>query len=231
MKLEQVIGGLAVLLSGVVTVQADPTTTMDWEFSTSDNPATVTPDTSVNPFGATGTAAIDQSNGDGYQAGTLFEQYGQTGYGTQTGLWDLLNAGTMELSLDKQAAAGATLSYTLTVDAFFSSPLSFPNISDAMTFSLPNAQQVSRTQLNSGDKGAWYEVVYSWNQVNTSGPISLTLTSPAGLGATDLVIDRIQFSISGNLAPIPEPTVVQLGAVGFAALGLWSWRQRRQAKS
>jgi hypothetical protein len=204
--------------------QDTPTTTMVWDFSTPDNPASVTP-TSQNPFNVTGTATIVPGVGaEGYSAGVFLNR--PDFYGTATGLWDMLN-GSVTIDLVDQLAGteNGMLDYTLVVRHFVSPPPGFPYPS-TISFSVPGAQLDSQVAQEVAGLGSWVLSTYSWQQVPVDGLVSLTMSTEANRG---LLLDSLSFSVIGELVPIPEPSVAQLGALAALVLGLGSVRRRHNA--
>ncbi|MGD0538648.1 MAG: PEP-CTERM sorting domain-containing protein [Verrucomicrobiota bacterium] len=232
MKSTTFIGSLAVLVSGVTATQAAMSTTFSYDFSTGGSPPgtySITPDVSINPSSATGSDVVNAGSGTGYYSGTFSPELptdptlGQN-YGTQTGVWDTLN-GSLQLSVPQRQAV-STVSYTLTID-LYATGTGFP-YSSGLTFSVPNSTLNSSVPISAVTPagGRWYESVYSWTGLTPSGPLSLSVFGTLNNG---LLVDRVQWQILGDLAPVPEPTVVQLAAVGSVILGFAAWR-RRQSK-
>lgn len=221
MKAKLVLGGVAVLMSVPSVLAADPTTTMVWEFDNADNPAVVEPGPAENPFSGIGTATINQGTGTGYWSGVFLDDPG-LGYGTPTGLWDILN-GDVSLSIDLFASPGTQVTYELTVGQFVS-PQNFPFSSD-LSFSIPDGQLVSQSGVeNTPNGGTWVESTYLWENLSVNGPLSLTLSSVTGAG---LLLDSLAISVTGSLVPIPEPSAAQLGLLGLGMTLLWSARRRK----
>ncbi len=221
MKPKQITLGLVAVLAGATAFAADPITSMEWQFGTSDNPSSVKPPPADNPFGATGMATISPGIGVGYWEGVFLDD---AGYGTKTGVWDILNGG-VNVGTDMLPATPSTLlGYTLTLDQFVS-PANFP-YSQQVSFSIPDAPVVTSNVLENTANGQWVEFTYQWSGLSVSGPVGLTFFSDAGKG---LLLDRVAFNVTGNLVAIPEPTVTQLGVMGLAILGLLSWRRGKTA--
>jgi hypothetical protein len=74
--------------------------------------------------------------------------------------------------------------------------------------------------------GSWVADTYHWSQVNLgNNTISLDIgPSSSGVG---LLVDEVQFSIGGNLMPIPEPGFSQLAAAGLLAFAMRYWSRRK----
>jgi hypothetical protein len=224
MKPKQTVASLTALLWAGVAMAAEPVTTMVWEFSTPDNPATVKPPQESNPAGGTGTVTVNAGVGLGYFPGK-FEPLGEptNDYGTQTGLWDILN-GDVKLDVDLMPAAPDTkLNYTLTL-TYFVSPQNFP-YSQNVTFSIPGVQLVSQTGIENTVQGTWVEGVYAWEQLSVPGALYLVITPEAQRG---FLLDSLAFSVTGNLVPVPEPSTSALALFGLAFLGFAG--RRRNAR-
>lgn len=217
--------GLVTAAGVVSALAADPITSMEWQFGTSDNPSAASFPVGGNPFGASATATVNSGAGVGYYDGTFDVAVGTDpgSYGTLTGGWDILNGG-VTLALDLMPATPTTLlSYTLTLDQYVSNG-NFP-YTVTVSFSEPNAQLVSSTDLEAtGNGGKWVQTTYQWDNLVVSGPVGLTFSSDTGKG---LLLDRVQFNVTGSLVAIPEPTTSQLGVVGLAILGFLSWRRSK----
>jgi len=212
--------------SAITALAADPaTTTMVWDFSTPDNPAVVQPE-SQNPFNLEGRATMVQGTGsEPYSPGVFLND--SANYGTATGLWDLLSgSATVELVDQVPGTQNGLLDYTLVLRHFVSqAPLpNFP-FSATVSFSLPGAVLVSQSVQQATSIGSWVLSTYSWQQVQVPGLVSLTVSSEPN---RNLLLDSLSFSVIGDLAPIPEPSVAQLGALGALMLG-FSVRRRRTA--
>lgn len=218
--------GLVTAAGVVSALAADPITSMDWQFGTSDNPSAASFPVGGNPFGASATATVDPGTaGLGYYEGA-FDAGGSFpgGYGTLSGGWDILN-GSVTLAMDLMPATPTTLlNYTLTLNQYVSNG----NVPYTVTvlFSEPNAQLVNTVNLEGPtvDGGTWVQTTYQWDNLSVSGPVGLTFSSDAGKG---LLLDRVQFNVTGSLVAIPEPTTSQLGFVGLAILGFLSWRRSK----
>lgn len=218
--------GLVTAAGVVSALAADPITSMDWQFGTSDNPSAASFPVGGNPFGASATATVDPGAGVGYYEGT-FDAGGfePGGYGSLTGGWDILS-GSVTLALDLMPATPTTLlSYTLTLNQFVSANPEFP-YPFTVSFSVPNSTLVNTVTLEgpTANNGNWVQSTYQWDNLSVSGPVGLTISSDTGKG---LLLDRVQFNVTGSLVAIPEPTTSQLGFVGLAILGFLSWRRSK----
>lgn len=221
MKPKQILVSLTAFLWAGVAMAADPVTTMVWEFNTPDNPSTVQPPPESNPAGGTGTVTVNAGVGLGYFPGK-FEPLGEptNDYGTQTGLWDILN-GDVKIDVDLLAATPDTkLDYRLTLK-YFVSPQNFP-YSQNFTFSIPGVQLVSQTGFENTVQGTWVEGVYAWDQLSVPGALTLVITPEAQRG---FLLDSLAFSVTGNLVPVPEPSTSGLALFGLAVLGFASRRR------
>lgn len=221
MKPKQTVVGLTALLCAGVAIAAEPVTTMVWEFSTPDNPSTVQPPPESNPAGGTGTMTVNAGLGLGYFSGK-FEPLGEptNDYGTQTGLWDILN-GDVKIDVDLLAATPETkLDYTLTL-TYFVSPQNFPYTQN-FTFSIPGVQLVSQTGIENTVQGTWVEGVYAWEQLSVPGALTLVITPESQRG---FLLDSLAFSVTGNLVPVPEPSTGAMALFGMAFLGFAARRR------
>jgi hypothetical protein len=204
----------------IVSQAAVMVTSLDWQFSTSANPAS--PTAAVNPSGATATLSVNKgATGVGYVSGTWESVSGSPGFGTASGLWNT-SSGSFQLGLGAQSVTpGATLTYTLQIDQCLAD------------FALPgtlvisgNPERTSRVETQHVSVGSWNRDTYTWTVNPVSGPLTLTITAGAGTG--DLLVDRIQWGISGDLAAVPEPMLTQsVAAAGLALFGLWCHRRRK----
>jgi hypothetical protein len=79
--------------------------------------------------------------------------------------------------------------------------------------------------------GFWAADTYTWSQVSilNDAAVSLDIIPGSGSGGA-MLFDEVQFSINGDLIPIPEPGISLIAATGLVVLGLVS-RFRRQRTS
>jgi hypothetical protein len=221
MKNRLILLSLAAVSAAVGASAAEPLTAMKWDFGTSANPSVVKP-ADANPFNATGTTSITPGAGIGYSSGIFL---GDPGFGTATGLWDILN-GSVTLGLDMYPATPATtLDYSLVVNHFASPAPGFPYSSE-LFFSIPGAQLISQITKESPTEGFWIESTYTWQQLTVSGTIELTVTGKPNSG---FLMDALAFYVAGSLTPIPEPSVAQLGVAAAFMFGLFGMRNRKQS--
>jgi hypothetical protein len=225
MKLNNVIVSVIPCLLLALGGQAAAQTTLDWQFSTFGtgpaNSVTNAPTTAVSPFGGTAQATV---------VGPLNTYFFGTGpggatgpFGPPTGLWDVEGSGQIQLTLD--LSAGTPLDYTVVITQFGDRSF-YPG---TFSFSLPGATFVSETLVvpQTGNMtGSWVADTYHWSQVNLgNNTISLDIgPSSSGVG---LLVDEVQFSIGGNLMPIPEPGFSQLAAAGLLAFAMRYWSRRK----
>jgi len=228
MRSYQIIIGFSVAASVATLLAGAPETTMDWTFSTASNPSVVQPAT-ANPYNAIGTAAIEFGRGTGYSPGRYLEHINPAfseRYGSATGMWDILNGGvTFGINM-YQESQPLTLRFALTQ---FASGGGFP-FSANVGFSLPGnpADHLLGVEtIESTQAGFWLRSTYEWQSVDFgAGPITIILSSdPDGNG---LLLDSLGFTVLGDLTPIPEPTVTQLGLVGLLA-GAFARLRRKPA--
>jgi hypothetical protein len=214
---------------GLTAFAADPaTTSMVWDFSTPDNPSVQQPTGDTNPFDAVGTVTIETGlGGGGYFGGVAYPEF-PGDFGTATGVWDTLN-GSVTVGLDQLAGtAGGLLDYTLVLRQYVNNPPGFP-YSPALQFSVPGVELVSQVPVETIQSAgaSWVVSTYRWQQVAVDGFISLTLSTDPN---RNMLLDSLSFSVTGDLVPIPEPNVAQLGALAALMLGVGSFRRsKRQA--
>jgi len=204
-----------------VACRADMLTTLDWQFSTIDNPAS--PDSSpstVNPSGGVATATVFGATDPGY----YFNARPGGAYGARRGLWDIAN-GKFQLDLGSMTVAeGQALDYTVKIVQFSGDPGIYPA---SPIFSLGAAATHTRTTLETVSAGDWVEDTYTWHVTPLSGPLSLSILPDTAGGATPtLLIDSIRWDISGNLMLIPEPSTITIAAGGLALLFVRNLRRR-----
>lgn len=226
MNKNHILAGIAAFSVAGSVLAGAPETKMSWGFGTGDNPAVGVPADS-NPIPATGTATVTKGTGLGYFPGTLVVP--GFDFGTATGLWDIARGG-VQVDLDVFGATpDAKLDYTLVVGMFASTGLNpgFP-YSANVTFSIPGAQPVGNPVIKqSTTSGDWIESTYAWSQLEVgTGPITITMSSASGRG---LLLDSLAFSVMGDLAPIPEPSVAQLGGLAALMLGIGAFRRKTGA--
>lgn len=228
MKRNQILAGLTAVGMAATSLGADSTTTMYWGFDTADNPSIGEPD-AANTVPATGTANVNADFGEGYFPGTVVIPDVPLDFGTATGVWDIGGAqGGVTMGLDLYDPTPLTpVAYQVVVRQFASTAPSvgFP-YSPNVTFSVPGWTLNSQVEQEITPNGTWIESTYSWQQLTVSGAITLTMSSDAGRG---LLLDSLAFSAIGDLVPIPEPGVTQLGALAALMLGIGGFRRSRTA--
>ena len=221
MKASEIILSIGAGLSLVLTSQAQPTTnTLDWNFSFAGNPSPINASGTTNTSGGTPTATFVGNNNTYFFNTTPLG--GANGYfGARDGLWDV-NNGELDLSLNRTAPS--PVNYWLVITQFIDNQL-YPG---TVGFSVPNAQFVNRNVVvpQSGNMGGfWAADTYSWTGVSLPGtPVTMNI-NPGTIG-TALLLDDVQFTISGVLIPVPEPGISQIAAVGLIAFGMVSWFRR-----
>lgn len=213
MKLTSTKLAVALVIGTLTAVAADPVSSYEWTFSTSQNPAEFTPATE-NPFGATWTADVNFGQGTGYHQGRFDND---PGYGTVTGMWDI-GAGDVTFELDRMPLT--TVDLMVTVRHFVSLPGAFP-FSLGLSFSLPGQTLVSQSSFQIASSGDWVESTYAWQDLTSSGPITLSIFSEPGRG---FLLDSLAVDVTGILVPVPEPATVSLLALG--AMGVLALRRK-----
>jgi len=225
MKRNHILAGVTACGMAASALGADTVTTMFWDFATADNPAIAAP-ADTNPFPAVGTAAITVGVGEGYFPGAVVIP--GLSFGTPTGVWDI-GPGGVQMDMDiYDPTPESPLSYTVVVNQFASAAGGFP-YSPNVGWSIAGAQLVSQQTkevVPGANGGTWIESTYTWQQLSVSSGITLTMTSDPGKG---LLLDSLAFSVMGDLIPIPEPSVTQLGALAALMLGLGAFRRSKTA--
>jgi len=199
---------------------------MSWNFDTAQNPAPAVPDP-ANPVPATATAEVAPGFGIGYVPGKL--ELPGFDFGAATGLWDIGGNGAgVKIDLGLYGATPTTLlDYQVVVGIFASTGLTpdFP-YSAGVQFSIPGAVLTGTVIKQTTSSGQWIESTYAWQQLAIgSTPVTLTLSD--GPSSSGLLLDSLTFSVFGDLSPIPEPSVSQLGALAAVALGLGALRRSK----
>lgn len=210
-----------------VTAQAQTqTTTLDWKFSTAQNPAP--PTTQENPTGGTATATFIEGNNTYY-----FGQGPEGVFGTPTGLWsmDPLDGKAPKLQLKLDRTPVQSVDMTVVVTHFVDNSL-YPGV---LGFSLPNAVNLGRQVVvpQTGNMiGFWVADTFSWTGVTfpawggvNGAPITLDLFP--GMANTGLFLDEVKLSIFGAVSTVPEPMAGQLAGLGLVLFGLRSWLRRK----
>lgn len=225
MNRNHILAGITAFGMGISALGAGSETIMTWNFGTSDNPAIGEPG-AANPVPATGTALVTPVVGEGYFPGTVVIQDVPLNFGTATGVWDLGGVGAgVKLDIDLYAATPTSkLDYTLVVRQFASTApqVGFP-YSPNVTFSIPGYQMVGASvEEETTANGVWIKSTYSWQQLSVNGAITLTMGTDPSKG---LLLDSLAFSVMGDLVPIPEPSVSELGALAALMLGIGAFRR------
>jgi hypothetical protein len=189
-----------------VSSRAD-TSYQDWQFTNNANPAL--PTVFTNTAGvATSTIVL------GY--GSIGWQPSLSGFGTQTGLWDLGfqnsddpahdTRGQVWLDIPNPVPASGNSHTALElrvvqfVDGFF--------YTGDLTFSIPGAVFSGRTVVESltGLPGKWVEDQYQWRLAPSPAPVSLTITGAVG----GTLLDRIR---ADTAAPEGQPAVTIVSGI------------------
>jgi hypothetical protein len=223
MKANKTILRISSLLLMALTSQAATLTTLDWKLSLAGNP-TALDSSSVNPSNATVTATFNGNNN------TYFFGAGPGGansyFGPKTGLWDV-NNGDLLITLNQTALT--PVDFTLVITHFIDGLL-YPGTASFSPF--PNYTSSSRTVVvpQTGLMGGfWAADTYTWSQVSILNNAAVSFDIIPGLGSGGaMLFDEVQFSINGDLIPIPEPGISQIALTGLAAIGFGSWVRRKR---
>lgn len=228
MKLHSLVLGILPFLSLTVLAQA-PTTTLDWKFSNTANPASPTPSGTVNPSNATATATFS-----GGMLTYIFGQGPEGIYGTPTGLWAMEQSATApQLTLNVNQTPVSTVDLSLVVTHFVDN-LQFPG---AISLALGDPATTTPTYQYSREvvipqtgvmTGSWVADTYSWGALNYADfdLRQLVINLVPGAASGGLLLDEVKLTIVGEIA-VPEPMVGQLAGLGLLLFGVRSWLSRR----
>ena len=177
---------------------ADVTSYQDWQFTNSANPAA--PTVATNSAGSASATMLVSGAGQGWLADL-------TGFGTQTGLWDLGfqdsgDFGRVILSIPVPASStnytDLKLRLVQLVDGIYSGNL---------TFSLPGVTKTGRTvveAITNALGGSWVEDEFRWRLSPSPEQLSLSITG-AVFGP---VLDRIRVDTTSPAVTVPALTIV-----------------------
>jgi hypothetical protein len=191
------------LRAGLPSRAADATSFQDWQFTNADNPAL--PTVATNAGGVATATIVVGYVGVGWLADL-------SGFGTQTGLWDIGLQNTSDLTNDTRgrvlldipnpvpASGGIYTDFELRVVQFVDG---FIYTGD-LTFSYTGAVFSGRTVVESlpAPGGNWVEDQFQWHLVPSSAPVSLTITGAVG----GTLLDRIRADTV--TPPAPPPLVI-----------------------
>lgn len=216
------LGGLAgvlcLCLCAGVSSRADASY-QDWQFPTSNNP---TPPTVFTNTAGVATATIVV----GYAS--IGWQTNLSGFGTQTGLWDLGfqnpddpthdTRGRVVLNIPNPLPASVN-SYTdlgLRVVQFVGGP----SYTGDLTFSIPGAIHAGRTIVESlpPPGGKWVEDRFQWHLTPSPAPVSLTITGAMGGN----LLDRIVADTVAPQAQVPPLVISSITQRGEVLAITWS---------
>ena len=175
-------------------------TFQEWELAA--NSATPAPDLVSNPFGNP-TLTIDHDP----PVGTGWYDTLPAVYGAQQGFWDI-GTGSMTVAVPNSPDAGLyeLIQIQVTYWRDFSA-------APAISFSPIGTQVGSTTTTLLQDPpgpGAWYSDLSLWQVTPSPNELLIALTGLANRGA---IIDELV--IDTTFAPVPEPSVASLIALGF----------------
>ncbi len=194
------VGFLFICLWACTSSRAAESSRQDWQFGTDANPASPTAGTN-----AAGDAVALIVPGY-FSTGWLAEL---SGFGTQTGLWDLGMQNTDDLSTDSRGLVSLNIPNPLPLDpngkASTELQVRVVQLLDGflykgdLTFSVPGATFAGRTTVESlpPPGGSWVQDEYRWHLTPAPAQVSLVLTGAVG----GTVIDRI---IVDTITSVPQ---------------------------
>jgi len=200
-----VAGVLSIFLCTCLSLRAtDATSYQDWQFTNNANPAV--PTVTTNSSGMASATMVVSGAGQGWLADL-------TGFGTQTGLWDLgfqnsNDFGRVILSIPVPVGGSnhtdLKLRLVQLVDGIYPGNL---------TFSLPGATNIGRTVVEAlpGPLGGnWVEDEFRWRLAPSPEQVSLSITG-AVFGP---VLDRIRVDTTSPAVTVPKLTILSVQKQG-----------------
>ncbi len=201
----------SVSLCGCLECAIAQTSSADWQFESAVNPSVPTSQTNLSE-----TASAEVSLG--YLASGWFGSL--SGFGTQTGMWDLgfqdpdqlgkETRGRLLLELDNAGATNSPVTdLRLRVIQFVDGLMYLGGLS----FSLPGANFVGRTiveRVSGGLAGSWVEDEFQWQSISSREHVSLCVTG----AVNGTLVDRVRLD-----AVNPTPTVPDIVLTRFEKLG------------
>lgn len=177
--------GLAAASGSLVS---DLVSDQTWDFETAANPALAAYTNSHGVPNATIALGIGSS---GWLASSSF--------GTNTGLWDLGEGGTITLNIPNSAGLAADVS--LEVDKLVGGPLS-----GRFTYTVPGATLLSSNSvfLNSGGLADWYRDTTTWRLAPSPGILTPVVIAPTEIG----IVDRVRVAVADPCVQLTSAGVV-----------------------
>ncbi len=210
------IGKLSVLagvswlwLCAGVSSRAD-TSYQDWQFTTSNSPCP--PTVFTNTAGVPMATIVVGYDSIGWQTNL-------TGFGTQTGLWDLgfqnpddpTQQGQVQLTIPNPFPASGNTYTDLKLRVVYDLDVAFGYTSN-LTFSIPGAVYLGQTVVEPlpPPGGKWVEDQYQWRLTPSPATVSLTITG----AVNGTLLDRIRVDTSAPGATTPVTIVLGITADG-----------------
>lgn len=230
-KLKQKLSALTLCLLAPMGAQAQQAFTLEWGFAKRDNPSDAVAQP-LNPPGGVAKARVTTASVAGLGAGWAYDP-ALVGMPDDSlpvwginGVWDVFTPngiqGNIQLSLNASAVPLTGVTYNLKVVQYIVDGLLPGTLSLSPAGWFGGAETPLVTWSN-GRRLSEFE--YAWSGFPPSGPLSVTVAGSSGVN--ELIIDRITWTVTGDLIAAPEPVLAQ-GAIAaaLAFFGVWSRRRR-----